>query len=59
MQTVAALIDQSAEPFRSGKTVELWISIVLASLLILICTGALFAQPREEKMLVSYGGLGG
>ena len=31
----------------------------LASLLIFVCTGASFAQLREERMLVSYGGLGG
>jgi NitT/TauT family transport system substrate-binding protein len=59
MQTVADLIDRCGAPFRSGKRITLWINVGSASILVLILTGLSFAQLREERMLVSYGGLGG
>jgi ABC-type nitrate/sulfonate/bicarbonate transport system substrate-binding protein len=54
MRTVTNSIDRQ---FRGGRGIAHRISGVLA--LILIFAGPSFAQVREDKMLVSYGGLGG
>ena len=44
--------------FRGDRSIAHWMSGLLA-LTILIFSASAFAQTREDKMLVSYGGVGG
>lgn len=57
MQTVTDLIGRCGCQLRRGRSLVHWISGLAASILIL--ANPSFAEVHEDKMLVSYGGLGG